>query len=551
LFLQNISDKIEFEPIEIKDMINNKNNNSLKTNLNSNLINLKAVHNNNNLINLGKNEIQNLINKKDESDKNFNDLFNKINIEDKNYQNIENKFKDDESLVQKIESKLKNKFDVENNIDEYFNKTPIIKNNYINYFENSFGGNDSENKKVTPNINDILFKPTNIIIEKNQTEKQNDYSIDKFQNRKLINQNKKLKEENTILKSRNEKLSEKILQIEKEQKKKNNKESSLLQRIKKLENQLKQKNMLISKLSNRNNFNNIKKIKILSFFIRNKSSISQNKLFNNLKIKNVENIRFFPDYLKESEYENEELDNINTGENIDDQNEEKISNEFEEDEFDIINNEKEEEFEEEVEEPKKNINYNKKGSLKKNKSNKVFSSIINNIENNYKNLISNSNNNTININKFDYNKEKYNHSLPVSNKKKSKNYAKKSIYEFFEKSSNNKDMIPTNKNKNKNIVSKKNSANKYNQNYNINFYKNNCYNNNFVSLFQKEDDSKSKNNTINNVTYHGSKKDEKQKTSLIMSVLNDNLLGNMNFNFAKTNIGSNNSKNKDNKNSYK
>jgi hypothetical protein len=110
-------------------------------------------------------------------------------------------------------------------------------------------------------------------------------------------------------------------------------------------------------------------------------------------------------------------------------------------------------------------------------------------------------------------------------------------------------MIPTSKNKN--IVSKKNSANKYNQNYNINFYKNNCYNNNFVILFQKEDDSKSKNNTINNVTYHGSKKDEKQKTSLIMSVLNDNLLGNMNFNFAKTNIGSNNSKNKDNKNSYK
>ena len=99
-----------------------------------------------------------------------------------------------------------------------------------------------------------------------------------------------------------------------------------------------------------------------------------------------------------------------------------------------------------------------------------------------------------------------------------------------------------NKTKNKSIISKKISANKYNQNYNINFYKNNCYNNNFVSLFQKEDDTKNKNNTINNgiesINYN---KKEKPKTSLIMSVLNDNLLGNMNFN-AKTKIETNNKK---------
>ena len=184
--------------------------------------------------------------------------------------------------------------------------------------------------------------------------------------------------------------------------------------------------------------------------------------------------------------------------------------------------------------------------MKKNKSNKVFSSIINNIQNNYKHLNSNSSNNTININKFDYKKEKYHHSLPVSNKKKSnKNYVKKSIYEFFEKSNtnNNKDYMDINKTKNKSIISKKISANKYNQNYNINFYKNNCYNNNFVSLFQKEDDTKNKNTTINKVIENNNNKQEKPKTSLIMSVLNDNLLGNMNFNFPKNKNETNNNKN--------
>jgi len=36
-----------------------------------------------------------------------------------------------------------------------------------------------------------------------------------------------------------------------------------------------------------------------------------------------------------------------------------------------------------------------------------------------------------------------------------------------------------------------------------------------------------------------------------MSVLNDNLLGNMNFNIANTKIKDNNSKNKDSKKAYK
>ena len=186
-YFKNFNDKAEFEPIEIIDTINN---NSLKNNVNSNLINLKAAHNNNYFINLGKNEIQNLINKNDELNKNFNDLFNKINIEDNNCQNNDNKYNDDESLVKKIENKLKNKFDDENNLDEYFNRTPIIKNNYINYFDNSFGGIDSDNKKGSSNVNEILFKPTNIIIEKNQTEKPNDYSNEKIQHIYQINQSK-------------------------------------------------------------------------------------------------------------------------------------------------------------------------------------------------------------------------------------------------------------------------------------------------------------------------------------------------------------------------
>ena len=256
----------------------------------------------------------------------------------------------------------------------------------------------------------------------------------------------------------------------------------------------------------------------------------------------MENIRYFPDYLKESEYEKDEYNIMNSEDNAVDENQ------FEDDEeFDTINNEKEE-LEEENEEIETIVNKNRKISLKKNKSNKVFSSLINNIHNNYKKLSSNSNNNTININQIYYNKEKYNHSLPVSSKKKSQNSGKKSIYEFFEKSSNNKEKITTNKIKNKNIISKKDSSNKYNQNYNINFYKNNCYNNNFVSLFHKEEDNQ---NNINNAISEINRKKEKPKTSLIMSVLNDNLLGNMNLNVVKGKIGANNSKSKDINNSHK
>ena len=260
------------------------------------------------------------------------------------------------------------------------------------------------------------------------------------------------------------------------------------------------------------------------------------QFFKNLKVRNVENIRFFPDYLKDSEIDKEDSDIFNIEENIN------ISNnrdeKFEED--DEINNivNKREEFNEEDEIEDKNIKKNKKIVLKKNKSNKVFSSIINNIQNNYKNIDINSNNNTITINKIYQNNKKYNYSLPVSNKKESKNNTKKSIYEFFEKSSSNKS-ITSNKNNNNKILSKKSIPNKYNQNYNINFYKNNCYNNNFVSLFQNEEDNKKKINTNNFEKENINSKKEKQKTSLIMSVLNDNLLGNMNFNLVNTNITNN------------
>ena len=552
-FKNNNKYSINTFPVEIDDNINDDNKNSSKNNKNANLINLKAAQNNNNyFINIENDEIQNIIIKNEELEKNFKDIFNKIEIND-NIKNNENKYNDDESLVKKIENKLKNKFETNNNIEEYFNRTPIIRNNYLNYFDEDFVGNDSENKNESSNNNntEIVFKPTNINKDKNQNNNNDYYTNQKTQNIKLINQNKRLKEENRILKEKNEKLSEKIMHIEREQRKKNNNESSLLQKIKKLENQLKQKDKLISKISNKNNFNNIKRIKIISFFIRNRNNNFRNNYFKNLKIRTAENIRLFPDYLKETEFENDENDNedMNTGENFVEENEELNEHEYNEDEDEDIDNynniNEREDSKEGDSKLKKNVNQLKNLSMKKNKSNKVFSSIINNIQNNYKHLNSNSSNNTININKFDYKKEKYHHSLPVSNKKKSnKNYVKKSIYEFFEKSNtnNNKDYMDINKTKNKSIISKKISANKYNQNYNINFYKNNCYNNNFVSLFQKEDDTKNKNNTINNgiesINYN---KKDKPKTSLIMSVLNDNLLGNMNFN-AKTKIETNNKK---------
>ena len=540
-YFRNFTDKIDIdnENIEMMDIINEENKNSFKNKGNANLINLKAVHNNNNnnyFINFGKEETQNIINKKEELDKNIKNIFKQIDIDNINIQKDENKPNDDESLVQKIENKLRNKFEVDED-NSYFNRTPNIKNNSIHYFDNDFIDKESENKDKYSNNNDIIFKPTNIIKSgKEQNEYTYNYSKDKIQHNKFINQIKKLKEENRALKSRNEKLSEKILQIEREQKKKNNNEYSLLQKIKKLENQLYQKNKIISKNSNRNNFNCIRQIKIISFFIRNKNSNMKYKFFKNLKIRNVENIRFFPDYLKDSEIDKEDSDVFNIEENIN------ISNNREEkfEEDDEINNivNKREEFNEEDEIEEKNIKKNKKIVLKKNKSNKVFSSIINNIQNNYKNIDINSNNNTITINKIYQNNKKYNYSLPVSNKKESKNNTKKSIYEFFEKSSSNKS-ITSNKNNNNKILSKKSIPNKYNQNYNINFYKNNCYNNNFVSLFQNEEDNKKKINTNNFEKEKINNKKEKQKTSLIMSVLNDNLLGNMNFNLVNTNITNN------------
>ena len=540
-YFRNFTDKIDIdnENIEMMDIINEENKNSFKNKGNANLINLKAVHNNNNnnyFINFGKEETQNIINKKEELDKNIKNIFKQIDIDNINIQKDENRPNDDESLVQKIENKLRNKFEVDED-NSYFNRTPNIKNNSIHYFDNDFVDKESENKDKYSNTNDIIFKPTNIIKSgKEQNENTYNYSKDKIQHNKFINQIKKLKEENRALKSRNEKLSEKILQIEREQKKKNNNEYSLLQKIKKLENQLYQKNKIISKNSNRNNFNCIKQIKIISFFIRNRNSNMKYQFFKNLKIRNVENIRFFPDYLKDSEIDKEDSDIFNIEENIN------ISNnrdeKFEED--DEINNivNKRDEFNEEDENEEKNIKKNKKIILKKNKSNKVFSSIINNIQNNYKNIDINSNNNTITINKIYQNNKKYNYSLPVSNKKESKNNTKKSIYEFFEKSSSNKS-ITSNKNNNNKILSKKSIPNKYNQNYNINFYKNNCYNNNFVSLFQNEEDNKKKINTNNFEKENINSKKEKQKTSLIMSVLNDNLLGNMNFNLVNTNITNN------------
>ena len=542
-YFRNFTDKIDIdnENIEMMDIINEENKNSFKNKGNANLINLKAVHNNNNnnyFINFGKEETQNIINKKEELDKNIKNIFKQIDIDNINIQKDENKPNDDESLVQKIENKLRNKFEVDED-NSYFNRTPNIKNNSIHYFDNDFVDKELENKDKYSNNNDIIFKPTNIIKSgKEQNENTYNYSKDKIQHNKFINQIKKLKEENRALKTRNEKLSEKILQIEREQKKKNNNEYSLLQKIKKLENQLYQKNKIISKNSNRNNFNCIKQIKIISFFIRNRNSNSNMKyqFFKNLKIRNVENIRFFPDYLKDSEIDKEDSDIFNIEENIN------ISNNREEkfEEDDEINNivNKREEFNEEDEIEEKNIKKNKKIVLKKNKSNKVFSSIINNIQNNYKNIDINSNNNTITINKIYQNNKKYNYSLPVSNKKESKNNTKKSIYEFFEKSSSNKS-ITSNKNNNNKILSKKSIPNKYNQNYNINFYKNNCYNNNFVSLFQNEEDNKKKINTNNFEKEKINNKKEKQKTSLIMSVLNDNLLGNMNFDLVNTNITNN------------
>jgi hypothetical protein len=110
-YFRNFTDKIDIdnENIEMMDIINEENKNSFKNKGNANLINLKAVHNNNNnnyFINFGKEETQNIINKKEELDKNIKNIFKQIDIDNINIQKDENKPNDDESLVQKIENKL-------------------------------------------------------------------------------------------------------------------------------------------------------------------------------------------------------------------------------------------------------------------------------------------------------------------------------------------------------------------------------------------------------------------------------------------------------------
>ena len=71
--------------------------------------------------------------------------------------------------------------------------------------------------------------------------------------------------------------------------------------------------------------------------------------------------------------------------------------------------------------------------------------------------------------------------IPHSNKNNSFMSGKKSIYEYFEKSSNKSESNSVNNNqKSKLVLTKKN---KY-QNYNINFYKNNGYNNSFIGLYK-------------------------------------------------------------------
>ena len=159
--------------------------------------------------------------------------------------------------------------------------------------------------------------------------------------------------------------------------------------------------MIISKLSSRQNYNNIKRIKIISFFIRNKGGVVQNKNFKNLKMKCVENIRYFPEYMKDSIYEKLDMNISNEEENFEKENE---GGESEEDEdIKIINNENEDsEIEDETD--KKTINKGRIRSLKKNKSNKIFSNLTNKVKNKYKYKHSSSisNNNTININKIYY-----------------------------------------------------------------------------------------------------------------------------------------------------
>ena len=653
---QNLSDRINKGNYDIDDenlMTNITKFNYDKINYiennNTNLTNINKENNNNEkyFINIENNNIKNNelknLEQNNEINKNINNIFNQITIENndnekiikKNSNSIQNLFQNNEN-EKEIKENVNQNIKIENKEnDEYNEKNQNIQNNNNNnYFNNNIIYNQEDKiSSIKDHDINISFNQENNNQIKTDIKPQNDINnglIDKDMYNQLIQQIKKLREENTLLKSKNEKLSEKIVQNEKDQKRKKNNESSLLQKIKKLENQLNQKNNLILKLTNKKN-NNIRRIRIISFYIKSKknkdkkrsvssskksnarsSNIRQPYMFKNLKINNEAELFIFSsnkeneeneeyeenyDEEKEEEEDEEKLDkndiiqennnqnllnfDINELNDLKEQilerelmdeeskyilNQEKNNNNIEN--IKAIENEENEEIEGENFNMIKNItpnsDENKIISLKQNSINNYINNNTNNIINVINNPNDNGNNNinsTINYNKMFNNEKKNNNSMPVSNKKNSNSYyyGKKSIYEFFEKSNNKSESINDNQ-KIKGIQSKNNynnNKNKYNQNYNLNFYKNNGYNNNFISLFKKNENKNNDNNTkninnnsiINNSNNTNINKDDnnsinkkdkennvisgdkkKQKTSLIMSVLNDNLLGNLNLN---------------------
>ena len=391
-------------------------------------------------------------------------------------------------------------YNFQNEKDDIFNKTNNITNintnvNTNNNTNNNKNNNTIFNKKkdlpikrhnsmITPNINKFL----NI---NNDTILKNTYNNNQF----LYDEIQKLKKENKRLFLKNNELSLKIKTQEIKSKTNNNynninqkkltshKEEFLLQKIKKLESEIIKQRDIITKLTYNKRFNiGIRKIRVNSILIKgNNNKLKRKNSLNNFKLNNL-----YCNNMYKKTYNNQNLNNtlpnkVNKFVKKKSQNAKNNNNNLNNNNFKSNN----EEIFIHIKPAYSSISSSPKNFNKENKSN--------NIKNKINNTSMYNKDNSIN--------------LKLENIDISKNCKKIKKEKIKDKKGNKID-------KSKNEVLKSKDEN------NIN--KGNCNNCNNTNV------NPNANQYVNNYKKIGPHKSY-GKTSLIMSVINDNLLGNFNL----------------------
>ena len=544
---------IELEAISQKIPINEYYNNNININdersnnfkVNTNNINpfmkkKSKIHRNSSSDNLRINNMDNFRNDIIEYTRNSNNNLNNLPIRTQKNNNIyssSNNYLKNKEIILNNYNKLNNNF-----IDDYSEnrgfRTIYDDKNSESKFHEDF--DSDENCLLTYKRNFVNNAKNNI----------NDFSFDEEKyNKPLKEENailEKYKMENIELRKKNVEYLNKISSLEKLIKN----ENFLYQKIKKLENELTKKNSQIAKLTyNKRKNVGVKKIRVCSFIISNKTLKNKKRTTSSIPKYNKKIVNFaFPTYFKnlkiinESEiscikqYNNNKY-NESIRENVILNEDQHISNSIINDILNLdkteftdntaMNNNEynmEDLSEVKISKPPQGFTAN----ITKSNINNIFSSntknIINLISPNSTNTISEANNNIENNNNISENNEKKINKKSSSTEKNNYFFDEMdSIYELYD---NKKELNTINiDNKKRNIPYNKN---KYNENYNANFYKNN-FNNSFIDNIKKNSNKTINNNEGDTRTASIEKNKCQPKTSLIMSVLNDNLLGNLNL----------------------